>query len=206
MFDHAAWNRQFLAYYKQNGRYYSDVAGYGISVQVVAGAQWRAIGLHHLTPSENVGKHNVYLDVLDENGKRLSNVKIGWTWVGRRPDEAAPPVVLDKPANEPAGNIALGMGQVVSVWVDGSLSDVVKGMHTGHADEIEPPMNFAGNTTGHHSYYVVFQRTGSGAPVIPVPTPTDCSQYIAKIGQLQTALIDVQAILRSAMERINREM
>jgi len=201
MFDHAAWNRQFLAYYKQNGRYYSDVAGYGVSVQVVMDAQWRVIGVHHLPPDENRGNHHAYFDALDENGNRIYGTVFVWDWQGRKPGEVAPPVAIDKPANEPGTNIALGPGQIISAWVTGAKSDVVKGIHTAHADE----GSTGWNTRFHHSFYVVVQRGPSAAPVIPGPTPTDCSQYITKIGELQTALIDVQAILRSAMERINRE-
>jgi len=55
-------------------------------------------------------------------------------------------------------------GQVVSVWIKGlgrdanEKSDRVENIHTTHPDEPLPDGSLL-NTLGHHSFYVVFQRT-----------------------------------------------
>src|SRR6478672_1820752 len=66
---------------------------------------WKVINVQHLSPDENGGRHNVFVDALDEAGQRCQNaaLRIGWSWEGRRADENADPKPLDKPLNEPAG-------------------------------------------------------------------------------------------------------
>ncbi|MCB0123290.1 MAG: hypothetical protein KDE58_13640, partial [Caldilineaceae bacterium] len=65
----------------------------------------------------------------------------------------ADPKRLDKPANEPAADIPIEKTMTVTLWLEGDgPSDQVQGLHTRHDDEEE------GNTRGHHSYYIVFQR------------------------------------------------
>jgi hypothetical protein len=127
---------------------------------------WRIIGVHHLLPEENASNHNVYIEALDEQGNRLKNpiAWAGWTWEGRRPNERADPTPLDKPDAEAAGNISVGSNQTVSVWLKGlsreadDKSDQVENLHTRHPDEVLPDGRKL-NTYGHHSFYVVFQRT-----------------------------------------------
>jgi hypothetical protein len=111
----------------------------------------------------------VYLEALDEDGNRIKNPPgwVGWTWEGRRPHEMAHPVVLDKPDAEASGNIMLFFGQKATVWMKGvsrdgqDKSDRVENMHTAHPDEPLPDGTLL-NTLGHHSFYVVFQRTRKG--------------------------------------------
>jgi hypothetical protein len=73
-------------------------------------------------------------------------------------------VPLDKPDSEPAGNIAMFKGQIVSVWMNGlagdatDKSDRLENIHTNHPDEPLPDGELW-NTIGHHSFYVIFQRT-----------------------------------------------
>jgi hypothetical protein len=139
---------------------------------------WRVIGVHHLEPLENYSNRNIYIVALDEQGQRIKIPVIwaGWTWEGRRNDERADPVPLDKPNEEPAGNISVGSGQIVSVWIKGASrdandkSDRVENLHTVHPDEPLPDGRKL-NTIGHHSFLVVFQRTRVGATVPPPPDP-----------------------------------
>lgn len=130
---------------------------------------WKVIGIHHLLPDENRSNHNVFLEALDENGQRIRPVAwADFTWVGRRPNEVAGPVSLDKPDAEAAGNIALHDGQVVSVWMKGitrdsqDKSDRVENLDIIHPDE-PGPSGELWNTIGHHSFYVIFQRTRKAA-------------------------------------------
>ena len=141
---------------------------------------WRLVGVHHLLPDENVSKHNIYIEALDEKGARIKNpiAWAGWTWEGRRPNERADPVALDKPDSETAGDIAIHFGQKASIWIKGlnrdanDKSDRVENLHTAHADEPLPDGRLL-NTIGHHSFYVVFQRTRKQAQATGTPsTPT----------------------------------
>ncbi|HEX9924358.1 MAG TPA: carboxypeptidase-like regulatory domain-containing protein [Anaerolineae bacterium] len=136
---------------------------------------WKVIGIHHLLPEENRGNHHVYMEALDENGQRIRPVAwADFTWEGRRPDEQAGPVQLDKPDNEPAGNIALHDGQKVTVWVRGLNRDGAdKSDQVGNLDIVLPdepgPSGELWNSIGHHSFYVVFQRTlkaGGATPAV----------------------------------------
>lgn len=149
---------------------------YGVAVRPVSNQNqphWRADFVAHLSPSENRGKHNVYVDVL-ENGERVRdpNLRIGWTWEGRRPDEVAPPIALDKPDNDKGhGNIDVYPSQTISVWINGLPSDVVSGIHTRHPDE-PGPSGENWNSYGHHSFYIRFVRV-SGVTTPPIEPPTD---------------------------------
>jgi hypothetical protein len=176
-FEHRLYNGEFLAH---PGRL--PLAKYGVRVVRAEVAQgetyWRVIGVHHLRPEENMSNRNVYFVALDEQGHRIKTpvVWAGWDWEGRQPRQKADPVALDKPDEEPAGNISVGGNQKASVWIKGlsrdaeDKSDRVENLHTGHPDEPLPDGRLL-NTIGHHSFYVVFQRTRAGATVPPPPPP-----------------------------------
>jgi hypothetical protein len=162
--NHQQYNTSYLLNAQNGGEPINDAVGYGIRIVAADTAEgetyWRVLGVHHLLPRENFSKHNIYLEALDENGQRIKNppLTVGWTWEGRQPHERANPVPLDKPASEAAGNISVYFGQIVSVWVNQAKSDRVTGLHTNHPDEPLPDGSLL-NTIGHHSFYVVFQRT-----------------------------------------------
>ncbi len=176
-FNHQQYNTEYLLNIKNQGKPINDSAEqYGVKIieaDVAEGeTYWRVIGVHHLLPRENFSNHHVYLEALDEDGNRIKNPPAwaGWTWEGKRPDERANPVILDKPENESAGNIMLFFGQKASVWMKGTNrdgqdnSDRVENLHTAHPDEPLPDGTLL-NTLGHHSFYVVFQRTRKGRVV-----------------------------------------
>jgi hypothetical protein len=135
---------------------------------------WKVVGVHHLLPDENRSNHHVYLEALDENGQRIKPVAwADFTWEGRQPGQVAGPVQLDKPDNEAAGNIALHDGQKATVWMKGltrdarDKSDRVENLDIVHPDE-PGPQGELWNTIGHHSFYVIFQRTRkAGATAAP---------------------------------------
>ena len=154
---------------------------YGVRVipaQATAGQNhWRVISVRHLPPEENRGRHNVYVDAKDESGQRCRDaaLRIGWTWEGRQADQAAEPKLLDKPDNEPAGNVDVNLGQHIEAWIegDGLPSDHVANMHTKHADEPGSGGD-VWNSVGHHSFHVVFQRAraeGQKPELEPPPPP-----------------------------------
>jgi hypothetical protein len=195
-FSHQRYNATFVQNAQSNKSALTPDAKYAVRVvpaEVAEGeTYWKVIGVHHLLPDENVSKHNVYIEALDEQGKRIRNPMawVGWTWEGRRPNERADPVPLDKPDNETGGDIAVHFGQKISVWIRGlsrdgnDKSDRVENLHTAHPDEPLPDGRLL-NTLGHHSFYLVFQRTrktaappvvttepGVSTPVTPPTPPT----------------------------------
>ncbi len=176
-FNHHQYNTQYLLNARDNGEPINDAGQkYGVRIVQTDVAEgetyWKVIGVHHLFPRENFSKHHVYLEALDEEGRRIKtpHVWAGWTWEGRHPDERADPVSLDKPDYETAGNVAMHFAQTVSVWIKGlnrdanDKSDTVKGLHTRHPDE---PLEDGSllNTLGHHSFYVVVQRIRKTASI-----------------------------------------
>jgi len=134
----------------------NDAVAYGVEIQpaqVEKGQPyWKVIKVHHLSPAENHGNHNVYVDLLDEDGNRIYGAKTRMTWQGGQGE-----ATIDKPENEPGTNFPVWKHQVVTVEGMGLPSDKVVNLHSGHPDEAGPPA--WGNTLFHHSFYVVFQRT-----------------------------------------------
>jgi hypothetical protein len=148
----------------------NQAEAYGVRIvpaQAAAGQDvWRVVGVRHLSPVENQGKHVIFVDAQDAAGQRRRdpNLRIGWTWEGRNPDrDRADPKALDKPDSEPAGNVDMFSGQHIELWLqgDGIASDHVLNLHTNHADE-PGPKGELWNTLGHHSFHVVFRRERAG--------------------------------------------
>lgn len=187
--NHKNYNARFVQNARNNTEPVNADAKYGVRIikaDVAEGeTYWKLIGVHHLLPEENFSKHNIYIEALDEQGNRIKNpiAWVGWTWDGRRPNERADPVPLDKPDTETGGDIAIHFGQKASVWIKGlnrdanDKSDRVENLHTAHPDEPLPDGRLL-NTLGHHSFYLVFQRTrkqgqppSSETPPISVTPP-----------------------------------
>lgn len=192
MFDHQAYNQQYLQNINAGNPPINDAAEkYDVEVvqAIVPEGEdyWKIIGVHHLLPNENMGNHNLFVEALDENGLRvLPPLYAGWTWEGIRREQIPRPGVLDKPLNEPATNFAMSFGQIISVWILGHTEDskdfsgIIRNVHTNHPDE--PASDGSPqNSIGHHSFYVVFQRTKNTAspdPEPPTPLPKPINQYI----------------------------
>jgi hypothetical protein len=180
-FDFQALNQKYMA------QPANDAASYAASIMRVKSPNaWRCIGIYHLKPEENRGRHNVFIECLDENGNRLRYPIIGWTWVYGGPVQQKR---LDKPANEPAADIPIDGQATITLWVADELeSDVVTELYTRHKDEAP------GNTWGHHSYYVVFQRQAgaivTAPPIDPLPPveppkPLTLESLAAQVAELQ---------------------
>ncbi len=191
-FNHKQYNANFVRNASSANKPINADPKYGVRIveadAAPGEAYWKVIGVHHLLPEENFSKHNIYIEALDEQGNRVRNPFpwVGWTWEGRRPNERADPIPLDKPDSEAAGNISIHFGQKATVWVKGlgrdanEKSDRIENLHTAHPDEPLPDGRLL-NTLGHHSFYVVFQRTrkqtqaapdtSTPVPVTPPPPP-----------------------------------
>ena len=164
------YNRQFLDAL-QRGQVFNDAPKYGVKIREAEAPDgelyWRVIGVHHLSPAENGGDHTILVDALDEQGNRIRQ---GKAWAASTfENNADPPKVsaLDKVDTDPAGcDFPMGKNATYSVWMQGDSRDAndpserVEKLHTRHADEAP------GNTIGHHSFYVVFQRARKGPIVL----------------------------------------
>lgn len=135
---------------------------------------WRCVKANLMPPSENQGKHNVYVNVYDSTGKDLrgnSNITLSWGWEGQKPDEASTDKVFDKPINEYGTNIPIEKGMVVwcKVHENGVDSDVVSGLRTDFDGT-------GGDSLFHHSYILGFMRY--------TPTPTLKERLISMVNDL----------------------
>ena len=140
---------------------------------------YRCIGVHHLSGLENETRHHLFLEVLDYAGQRRSVEQVQWGWTGQRPDQLSRPVNLDKPASEPAGDIALHWGMEVWAQVLDQPSDRVAGITTALASD-EP-----GRSRGHHSHYVVWMWVDAPLTDDPPPGGIDWqARYEALAGQV----------------------
>lgn len=191
MFKFQEWIDFFKQIHNDTGEIYND-AGDMISLdnpskQVEineSNSTWRVLGIHHLTPEENRGNHNVYIELLCKQNEREGFKAIHWTWEGRRNDQNAPDVFAgQKPLTELV-NIPINLGMIVSVWPH--LGQMVSGFSSFHADEGD------GNTIGHHSFFVCFQEideTGTIPPPEPVETNATI-QITANFEWLKTLPVD----------------
>lgn len=169
---------------------YNDVPGVTITGQ---NPLFEIALLHHLTPDENQGSRNIYVDIVDAEGRLLRGlpVRIGWTWEGRRADEAAPPYPLDKPANEPAGNVPLYMDAKTAVWLQTADGHQVSERVHWLSSKIQALAS--GNTTGHNSFYIIFRERKLNA-VDPTPVdPVALTELQAVVASINT---NVQALKR----------
>jgi hypothetical protein len=140
----------------------NDAVSYGVRIvdaEVQPGEwYWHLVRVHHLTPHENRGGHNLFCDVLDEKGQRLYGARI-LVWWGDNEDQKAT-LTVDKPPNEIAGaDAALWKHQVMKAKTLGFPSDAVENVGSNHPDEPpEPPDTDPGNTLFHHSFLAVWQK------------------------------------------------
>lgn len=180
-------------------------AVYGVTIKALpASPVWRAISVRRLPGSENAGSQNVFVKVLKANGDRDRNpaLRIGWTWEGRRANEFAPPVKLDKgdKGERGHGDIPINKFQKIEVWIsDGvTVSDTVIGLHTNFVSD------GPGNTWGHFSYEVIFQYT-VGEIVTPPPPPIDSGELVWLRAELAAANAKVAA-MRAAIRKACAEL
>lgn len=157
---------------------YNDAERLGITIkrtEVTGADKWvaRCVVVHHLTKDQNKGNHNLYMDMIDEFGKRVKLATVKGDNNGIKLSAK-----IDKPDNEFGTNFSMYSQDTLSCWVDEApglgkiASDTVSGFHTRWGGDI-----VGGNDYGHNSYYVVWLlRKGNAitppAPVPPLPIPT----------------------------------
>ena len=113
---------------------------------------WRCVLIHEMSDDEEQGSHNVYVDLIDNDGRRLQPtpaVAIEYGWDGMQSNEKPPFAPLEKQSPEPLANVPIYRGQRLWVGVKDAIgSDIAQ--------------NFTSDPDGHQSFYVVFQRQSKG--------------------------------------------
>lgn len=152
----------------------SDVLSkYGLSIQPAPlgddDAQYmKIVKVRHLPPAENNGMHNLFMDVLGLDGKRIQGAKLTIINANGRQVTA----IIDKPPNEPGTNVPISKEDSLRAYVAGIYpSEMIVNVHARHPDEAP------GNTLYHHSFLVVWQVTPRQAATDPTTPPADDSQW-----------------------------
>lgn len=134
--------------------------------QVVSGqGYWKLIKAVWFNESESQGRHHIFVDVLDRDGKRMTEVPILIDW----PDGSHKIITEAKPGEPYASNFDMySRAPAYAAFPnDGAPADMIGGMGLG---EIDSPH------LGHHtSYGLTWQWTIAEDPQTPALTPTETS-------------------------------
>jgi CRP-like cAMP-binding protein len=127
------------------------IAQLGVTIedaQVAPGQQyWRLVEVRWEDEAQAGGKHHIYVDVLDESGKRIVGHPVTVFWG----DGSHTAALEDKPAPDLGFNYMMyASGYAYNVKVEGLPSDILRGAGMG---------DLANRFKGIHvAYYLVFQR------------------------------------------------
>ena len=209
--SYATIRQQFIDHWNETGAADNLAVKYDVVISqppVGEGEEyWACIGVYHLTPEENQGKHNLYLEAMDENNNRVFGTAFKWGWEGQGAHEPSPDVIDDKPPNELA-NIVIWANQILWAGVrDNIPSGEVQKVRSTHPDEAP------GNTWGHHSFYAAFKRVTAGEdgggpePPEPPEPGEECKEAkklaisaLAKIEKAEAELASAKQDLRKILE------
>lgn len=126
---------------------------------------WRAVKVDWLDEQQAQGSHHIYVDALDEQGKRVTDVSLGITWPGGGHYIATEA----KPGEPYSANFPMSPSRnefAVRVIEPSGTSDEVYGIGMG----ADTPGGY--NAGIHTSTAVIFQRVGVATQPVPTPTPT----------------------------------
>ena len=129
----------------------SRLQGLGVTIedaQVQPGQPyWRLVEVRWEDEQQAGGKHHIYVDVMDENGKRVQNQPVTVFWG----DGSHTAALEDKPAPDFGFNYQMyAAGYAYNVKVEGLPSDVLRGAGLGDLTK-----RFHGI---HVAYYLTYQR------------------------------------------------
>lgn len=144
------------------------------------GKYWRTVLFHRLPPS--LSNHHLQVDLLGEDGRPYRNpqnpprLMFGWRDMSEQELERNKhwPAILDKPVDEPAGNVPIYANMYVWAYVArvedgvvvGEMSDTIRDVNTSY---IVPGYNLY-----HQSYYWLLQYGDWGVvPEPPVELPIE---------------------------------
>ena len=134
---------------------------------------WKINSWRQLSPAENQGKHNIYIDALI-NGNKQRGLTVIWGWKGQRKDELSPPVKMDKPLNEPGCNIPIEKGQ--EIWIE--IQDAKY-----PSERIEGFDTISDISWGHVSYYVQFELVTNNEQPPTKPSTDELMKQIAALAK-----------------------
>ena len=138
----------------------NDAEAYGVKIipaAVEAGQDyWQVVRVHHLTPTENHGRHHLLLNAINDDQERLAGELFRITW-----DGGSDTVMTDADAPEAAARYPMWKWQICSVKALGAPSDQVVNLRTDHPDEAP------GNSLFHHSFAITFRYTRAATTSAP---------------------------------------
>jgi hypothetical protein len=200
--SYQAVRQQFIDHWEETGEADNQAAAYEIIItqpEVNEGdTYWACIGAYHLLPDENAGKHNLYLEAIDENNNRIFGAAFQWGWEGQRPDEIANDVIDDKPPYELA-NLVLWANQIIWAKIrDGLPSGTIQKIRSTHPDEAP------GNTWGHHSFYTAFKRVkgDDGGGVEPPEPPPEYEEIVKLVNSALDKIKHAEDDLAAAKDKL----
>lgn len=149
-----------------------------VSIEEINGKPaWKCTLAMHLTGEQNQGRHNVFIWVIKNNQiVRDGSILVVWGWVGQKSDEPSPSYKCDKQlSTEPSTDIPIFDG--MQMWIKVSdrfdtKSDIVHNLRTDLG-------GINGNSSGHHSFNVVFKYTDDNITTTPEPELTWQDAYKA---------------------------
>lgn len=172
MFDFKKQIIEFQNHYREHGTIYNDTPEIHpsnlpvIKITSPSGSNWRVLGIHKLTPSENNGQHNVFLEVFCKQNEREGMRAVYWDWQGRHGTEDAPgPVFMAQKGKDNLMDLPIYIPMRIKLWIQNG--DEVKWFHS------EWPNENAGNTLGHHSYFICFQERAWFEDIPDIPPDSD---------------------------------
>ena len=129
----------------------NDARTYGVLVkpsQAQPGeVYWQAVLVHHLTPDENRGRHHIFVEVLDEEGRRVNDVQVVITNGGTRT------VKVNTSPKKPAVAFPMGKWDMYEISIANAPGDRVINVTSAH------PAEGKGSPESHHSFLIVWRRT-----------------------------------------------
>jgi len=155
-----------ISVHELEGKPVNDARPYGVlvrSVETTPGQPcWRVLHVHHMTPAENQDGHFIYVEVLNEEGRRVPGVEVQISWGGGEKIER-----VQAREDRPGIRFPMDRWSLYAVTLLGAPSERVIGLTASHPDEGR------GNRAFHHSFLLVWQRAVAGEPAAVVPSPQE---------------------------------
>lgn len=151
------YNQMFVDYTNSHAGAYNDGDRYDVTITRVADPtqpHWRVLGIHHLDGHEG-GGNNVYIDIIDENNRRI----FGAVAEARNVNGFVEQLRIHKDRPDHGADTVLFGNDTKSIRVthNGLPSDAANNFHTRHANEFDEHGNPTPTTFAHHAFYLVFQ-------------------------------------------------
>jgi hypothetical protein len=123
----------------------------------VPDVDFKLVQVRRLSACENHGRHNIFVNVLDKDGKGLPGVKV---WVSWGPDGVSLETGHKPELGDGYADFPMYKG-THSVHVMDAKSDTAQGITPDIPtnERCDTTNNDVGNSTFHYSYEVVFQKT-----------------------------------------------